>query len=69
VNHPVVLSANRDDATISMTLCFIGRYRNGWGRQLVSHMKGARNGGAGPTRQARLGHRKEDRRSVRSSLT
>ena len=37
-----------NDATISMTLCFIGRYRNGWGRLVVSRMKNARNDGGGP---------------------
>jgi hypothetical protein len=39
-----------NDATISMALCFIGRYRNGWGHLLVSHMKSAGNGGGGPAR-------------------
>ena len=57
-----------NDATISMTLCFIGRYRNGWGRLLVSQMKGARNGGGGPAR-ARRNDARDMRRRTFSRLS
>src|SRR6266566_6582913 len=63
----IVKRSESNDATISMTLCFIGRYRNGWGQLLVSHMKSTRKGGAGPAGEQPCSRRKAHRRRTDST--